>query len=249
MVDKNLSVLIPFYNEEKTLAKTVQRIFDTDPDNRFIYIFIDDGSTDHSRELLDEVLNDKKLRAIRINLDKNLGKAFAVKSALDLVSTTHFAILDADLELDPSDLHKMWNFVENQSADAVFGFRRFLSHSSFTYRYTLGNRFISNWFGIFYNVVHTDIMCGLKIVPLNLVKKEGLRLRRFAIEIELPIVLWKNNVRVYEVEVDYSPRGWQDGKVIGFRDASYILFAIIARRLFFDRKEKIRLTATGDIKR
>ncbi len=247
MLRKTLSVLIPFYNEEKTLQKVVQRICETDPDNRFTYIFIDDGSTDKSQERLNEVLQNKEIKVLQIRLEKNFGKSFAIKSALNLVDTSHFAILDADLELDPGDLHKMWDLVENKSVDAVFGFRRFLSHSSFTYRYTLGNRVISNWFGIFYNVVHTDIMCGLKLLPVHLVRKEGLRLSRFAIEIEIPMILWKYNVRVFEMEVDYSPRGWQDGKVIGFRDASYILIAILFRRLLFDRKKETEIIVKGNV--
>lgn len=234
---KNLTILIPYFNEEKRLESLVARICKADAKNRFSYIFIDDGSTDNSREILRLALKKSKLKFYLLNLDKNAGKSMAIQSSINLVRTSHFAILDADLELDPKDIHRMWTIVENGSANAVFGFRKFLSHSSFTYRYTLGNKFISHWFGIFYNVVHTDVMCGLKLLPTKLIKEEEIRLKRFAIEIEIPMILWRHNVRVYEIEVDYSPRGWHEGKVIGLRDAAYIIFAISLKRIFFDRKK------------
>jgi len=233
---KSLSVLIPFYNEEKNLSALIQRICEIDRDTKFLYIFIDDGSKDKSRDSLNAALKKTQLKFLLYNLEKNQGKSAAIKSSLDLVTTSHFVILDADLELDPGSILPMWKIIEDGIASAVFGFRRFLSHSSFTYRYTLGNKFISNWFGIFFNVVHTDIMCGLKMLPTDIIKKGGLRLKRFAIEIELPMILWKNNIRVHEVEVDYRPRGWEDGKVIGVRDAIYILLSIMIRRIRFGKK-------------
>jgi glycosyltransferase involved in cell wall biosynthesis len=235
--ETNLSVLIPYYNEDRNLAKLVEKISEADKNKQFIYIFIDDGSSDNSREFLISALEDTSLRYFLINHESNLGKSAAVQSALNSVTTSHFAILDADLELEPRDIHRMWNIIESGIADAVFGFRRFLSHSSFTYRYTLGNKFICHWFGIFYNVVHTDIMCGLKLLPTQLIKDEGLRLRNFAIEIEIPMILWRNGIQVYELEVDYSPRGWREGKVIGILDALYILLSISTKRVLIDRRK------------
>ena len=233
---KSLSVLIPYYNEEKNLSALVDRICETDRHNKFLYIFIDDGSTDNSRECLSSALKNTPLTYQLKNLEENQGKSSAIRSSLELVDTSHFVILDADLELDPWAIHLMWKIIEDGTASAVFGFRRFLSHSSFTYRYTLGNKFISNWFGIFFNVVHTDVMCGLKMLPTDLLKKEGLRLKKFAIEIEIPMILWKHNIRVHEIEVDYRPRGWQDGKVIGFSDAINILLLIAIKRISFSKK-------------
>lgn len=236
---RSLSVLIPYYNEERSLAALIERICDTDRHNKFLYIFIDDGSTDNSRECLISALKNTRLKFRLKNLEENQGKSSAIESSLELVETSHFVILDADLELDPGAIHLMWKIIEDGTASAVFGFRRFLSHSSFTYRYTLGNKFISNWFGIFFNVVHTDVMCGLKMLPTDLLKKEGLRLKKFAIEIEIPMILWKHNIRVHEIEVDYRPRGWQDGKVIGFSDAINILLSIAIKRISY-RKKRVR---------
>jgi len=243
-----LTILIPYYNEEKRLESLVAQICKADAENRFYYIFIDDGSTDNSRELLGLLLKGSKLNFGLVNLDTNVGKSMAIQSSMDLVRTSHFAILDADLELDPKDIHRMWNIIESGAASAVFGFRKFLSHSSFTYRYTIGNKFISHWFGIFYNIVCTDIMCGLKLVPTNLIRDEKLKLKRFAIEIEIPMILWRHNIRAYEIEVDYFPRGWQEGKVIGLRDAIYIMYSISLRRMLFDRKKVEDSNFAGDMK-
>jgi len=243
-----LTIIIPYYNEEKRLESLVAQISKADTDNRFYYIFIDDGSTDNSRELLGLALKESKLNFGLVNLDTNVGKSMAIQSSMDLVRTSHFAILDADLELDPKDVHRMWSIIESGAASAVFGFRKFLSHSSFTYRYTIGNKFISHWFGIFYNIVHTDIMCGLKLVPTKLIRDEKLKLKRFAIEIEIPMILWIHDIKVYEIEVDYFPRGWQEGKVIGLRDAIYIMYSISLRRMLFDRKKVEDSNFAGDLK-
>jgi glycosyltransferase involved in cell wall biosynthesis len=232
-----LTILIPFWNESKTIEKLISEIQSAHGNQDFFYIFINDGSTDNSVEILKHCLSGSSIKHEIISLDSNVGKSGAIRKAISRINSSHFAILDADLELNPRDICRMWEIIKNEKAQAVFGYRRFLSQSSFTYRYTIGNLFISNWFGIFYNVVHTDIMCGLKILPTQAVQGASMSLKGFAIEIELPMLLWKKGIRVYEVEVDYVPRGWEQGKVIGIKDAVYILTAIAVRRLFFDRKE------------
>jgi glycosyltransferase involved in cell wall biosynthesis len=234
-----LSIIIPLWNEEKTIPRLINIISESSKLKNFTYIFVNDGSTDNSGIILSTELASVTFEFEIITLEKNSGKASAVSIALPRISTSHFAILDADLELNPEDIFRMWEVVLRTKSQAVFGYREFRSHSSFTYRYTIGNRLISNWFGIHYNVVHTDIMCGLKLLPTNLFQQSHFRLKGFALEIEIPIILWKQNVRIYEIPVEYFPRGWDQGKVIGIKDAIYIILAIPFRRIFLDRKCKV----------
>ena len=126
---------------------------------------------------------------------------------------------------------RLWEAVLEHDLEAAFGFRRFLSQSSFTYRYVKGNQFISQFYGILFNEVATDIMCGLKLIPSEILAQMDFRLKKFAVEIEIPLELLKHKLRPYEIEVYYKPRTREEGKVIGIRDAIYIIYAMILIRI------------------
>lgn len=190
------------------------------------FVFVDDGSSDKSLQILKKEISLTSARFQVLHFSQNAGKSSAVNSALRECSTTHAVILDADLELKSSDVHRMWQLVTDGVADSVFGIRSFLAHNSFTYRYTLGNKLVSHWFSMCFNVVFSDVMCGLKLIPLELFQNENLKLKKFALEIEIPILLWRSGLVPHELFVEYEPRGWEEGKVIGIRDALYILFFI-----------------------
>jgi glycosyltransferase involved in cell wall biosynthesis len=189
---------------------------------------------------LREELADSTLRAEIIEIQKNQGKAFAISRGILKLNSSHFAILDADLEIKPSEVLRMWKEISQNSFDAVFAYRTFHSHSSFTYRYTIGNKFISHWYGLWFNQVVTDIMCGLKMVPSAPFKTNRLKFRRFALEVEIPMVLWAHKIKVKEIEIEYHPRGWDEGKTIGLRDAMYVLLSIaFGKYYYFFRMRKM----------
>jgi glycosyltransferase involved in cell wall biosynthesis len=231
---KTLTALIPFFNEERTLSELVRQISQL-PDGTLEHcVFVNDGSTDRSLELLESALTKTNLSYSIIN-KVNGGKASAIREGSRALPTTHVVILDSDLELATEDIPKLWAIVLESQSEFVFGYRKFLSHSSFTWRYSRGNQFISNLYGLFFNEVITDIMCGYKLVPTTTLQNLPYRYRRFGLEIEIPMQMWHQRQRPYEVEVSYKARNRSDGKSISVKDAvavisSMALFRISHRR-------------------
>jgi glycosyltransferase involved in cell wall biosynthesis len=227
---KTLTALIPLFNEERTIAELVRQISQL-PDGTLKHcVFVNDGSTDSSLELLEEALTKTNLSHSIIN-KVNGGKASAIREASKLLETSHAVILDADLELNTFDLVRMWDVVLQEKSEIVFGYRSFRAQSAFTYRYARGNQFLSHFYGILFNEVITDIMCGYKLLPTRYFKECPFRYSRFAIEVEFPLQLWLQRLRPYEILVDYKPRSREEGKVIGVRDAIQIILDLIYFRI------------------
>ena len=232
---KTLTALIPFFNEERTIAELVRQLDSLPSGVLTECIFIDDGSTDNSVLILTQSLARTSLNA-SIHSKVNGGKASAVKFASQFLTTTHALILDADLELATSDIPKLWAIVLESKSDTVFGYRNFLSQSSFTWRYAMGNRFISGLYGLLFNEMITDIMCGYKLVPSEFLKSIPYKFKNYAIEIEIPIHLWEQSIRPYEVPVEYYPRSRSDGKGITVKDAVRIILTLVSYRLLKARR-------------
>jgi len=225
---KSLTVLVPLYNESRTIEELVYQLKNL-PNQTFVEaIFVDDGSTDNSVELLERACVNAKLPN-RIIKKSNGGKASAILEGTKFLKTTHVVILDSDLELAPNDITKLWEIVLKDSSDFVF--RRFLSHSSFTYRYSRGNQVISNIYGLLFNVIVTDIMCGYKLVPSNFLKQLKFKYKRFGLEIEIPMNMWLSRSRAYEVEVSYQARSRAEGKSISVLDAFRIILSMVLFRI------------------
>jgi len=227
---KTLTALIPFYNEERTISELVHQISQL-PDGTLEHcLFVNDGSTDGSLELLESALTKTNLSYSIIN-KVNGGKASAVRAGSNALLTTHVVILDSDLELATEDIVKLWSIVLENESEFVFGYRKFLSHSSFTWRYSRGNQFISNLYGLFFNEVITDIMCGYKLIPTNTLQNLPYRYRKFGLEIEIPMQMWRQGQRPYEVEVSYKARTRSEGKSISIKDAIAVIFSMALFRI------------------
>lgn len=232
---KTLSVLVPIYNESRTLAELIAQIDQLLGSVIVECIFINDGSTDNSGEILTSELAKVSFKYQVIN-QVNGGKSNAIKHGTKLVTSSHVIILDADLELDTQDVIALWQVVLDGKSDVVFGYRHFLAQSAFTYRYAKGNAVISNLYGLLFNEVVTDIMCGYKLVPTKILKELPYKFKKFAIEIEIPIYLWKQRIRPHEVKVGYSPRSRLDGKMISAKDAVAIIFTLFIHRALKARR-------------
>ena len=225
---KTLTALIPFFNEERTIIELIKQL-DALPEGIVTEcVFVDDGSTDSSSQLLSKALAGVHFKS-QIISKANGGKASAVKEGAKALKTSHVVILDSDLELATSDIERLWKVVQSGQNDYVFGYRAFLAHSSFTYRYSRGNQLISNIYGIFFNEVVTDIMCGYKLVPSITLQSLPYKYRHFGLEIEIPMQMWLNHKRPFEVDVAYRARTRAQGKSISVKDA----FAIIASMAVF----------------
>jgi len=227
---KTLTALIPVFNEERTVTELVRQLDALPKGILSECIFVDDGSTDSSAQLLLQALQGVHFKSQIISKD-NGGKASAIRKASEVISTTHAVILDADLELNTFDIVRLWDVVLEEKSEIVFGFRSFHAQSTFTYRYTRGNQFLSHLYGILFNEVITDIMCGYKLLPTRYFQECPFDYKKFAIEIEIPLYLWLNRIRPYEILVDYKPRSREEGKVIGVKDAIQIIVNLIYFRI------------------
>ena len=227
---KTLTAVIPFFNEERTISELVRQISQLPNGTLEHCVFVNDGSTDRSLELLTSALTKTNLSYSIIN-KVNGGKASAIREASQILETSHAVILDADLELNTFDLVRMWDVVLQDKSEIVFGYRSFRAQSAFTYRYARGNQFLSHFYGILFNEVITDIMCGYKLLPTRYFKECPFKYSRFAIEVEFPLHLWLQRLRPFEILVDYKPRSREEGKVIGVRDAIQIILDLIYFRI------------------
>jgi len=227
---KTLTVLIPIFNEDRTIQELVQQLDGISHGVITECVFVNDGSSDSTLTLLNESLKDIAFKH-RVISQENGGKASAIHCGAKLVTTSHVVILDSDLELQTSDIEIFWKIVTDNKSDFVFGYRKFLAHSSFTYRYSRGNQIISNLYGIFFNEVITDIMCGYKLVPTAVLKELPYKFKKFGLEIEIPMQMWKKRMRPYEVEVSYHARTRAQGKSISVIDAIAIIFSMAFFRM------------------
>ena len=232
---KTLTALIPFYNEERTISELVQQLARLPEGTLAHIIFVNDGSTDRSLEILESALKHTNIPHSMIS-KTNGGKASAINEGSKYLNTTHVVILDSDLELATADITKLWTVVRNNESDFVFGYRKFLSHSSFTWRYSRGNQFISNLYGLFFNEVITDIMCGYKLIPSSSLQNLPHKYKKFGLEIEIPMEMWRRRQRPYEVEVSYKARNRAQGKSISIKDAISVIFSIALFRISNRRK-------------
>ena len=231
----SLTVIIPFFNEAKYLSQLVADLEKLPQELVTEVIFIDDGSSDDSIAVLEASLLNTTLKT-SLHPKANGGKASAIEYGSKFLTTSHVLILDADLELATSDIPRLWEIVLENKSDVVFGYRNFLSHSSFTWRYAKGNHLISNLYGLLFNEVITDIMCGYKLVPSVFLQSIPYQFKKYAIEIEIPIHLWKKRIRPYEVQVEYIPRTRSDGKGITVKDAAKIIVTLISYRFLKARR-------------
>lgn len=227
---KTLTVLVPFFNEERTIQQLVVQLALLPQGTVDQCIFVDDGSTDNSMAVLKKALETHRLPH-QIISKANGGKASAIRAGSADLKTSHVVILDSDLELATSDIARMWAVVQRNESDFVFGYRKFLAHSSFTWRYSRGNQLISNLYGLFFNEVITDIMCGYKLIPSSNLQKLPYRYKKFGLEIEIPMQMWRLRQRPFEVEVSYKARTRAEGKSISVVDALAVIISMAVFRV------------------
>ena len=227
---KTLTALIPFFNEERTVTELVRQLNALPEGILSECIFIDDGSTDSSAQLLSQALQNVHFKSQVIS-QSNGGKASAIREGSKALTTSHVVILDSDLELATADIEKLWSVVTSGESDYVFGYRAFLAHSSFTYRYSRGNQLISNIYGILFNEVITDIMCGYKLVPSQTLQTLPYKYKRFGLEIEIPMHMWLHHQRPHEVDVAYKARTRAQGKSISVKDAFAVITSMATFRI------------------
>jgi len=226
-----VTVIIPCFNEKKTIAKVVDRINNL-KDLNLEVIVIDDYSNDGTRELLKDEIDNNVSKIIFNN--KNYGKGYCIKKGIEASNGDVILIQDADLEYDPSDYPKLLKPIESGVADVVYG-SRFLGGEEKRVLYfwhTLGNKLLTIFSNMFTNLNLTDMEVGYKLFKSDILKDINLVENRFGIEPEVTAKISKKKIRIFEVGISYYGRKYEDGKKITWRDGFSAIRCIIKYNLF-----------------
>ena len=229
---KKLSIIIPVYNEEGTIRPILKKIYELKIDNiDFEVIVINDGSTDNSVKIIKE---NNELYNQFINLEKNSGKGFAIKSGLKLVTGDYVILQDADLEYDPSEYTKLLNPIISNKADVVYG-SRFLGNDERRVLYfwhTVGNKFLTLLSNMLSNLNLTDMEVCYKVFKTDVIRNINLQENKFGFEPEITAKIAKKNIKIYEVGIKYFGRKYSEGKKITWKDGFSAIRCIIKYNLF-----------------
>jgi glycosyltransferase involved in cell wall biosynthesis len=225
-----VSVLVPVYNEEDTVAEIVERIRAA-PYNTEI-ICVDDCSTDGTKAILQRLLADGKISQA-IYQERNRGKGAAVRAAISASHGDIVIVQDADLEYNPEDWPALFEPLIQGRADAVFG-SRFLggTHRVLYYWHAVGNSLLTTLSNMFSNLNLSDMECCYKAVRGELARSLQLQSERFGFEPEITARLARFNARIFEVPVSYSGRTYLEGKKITWRDGFAALIHIVRYNVF-----------------
>lgn len=224
-----LSVVIPVYNENPTIAEVLRRVQEV-PLRKEI-IVVDDFSTDGTRETLQEYpqLPDLKI----IFQPRNMGKGAALRRGFEEVSGDIVVIQDADLEYDPVEYSVLIQPILEKKAEVVYG-SRFLGgpHRVLFFWHYIGNKFLTLLSNMLTDLNLSDMETCYKVFRADLLKKIQLRENRFGFEPEFTAKVAKSRCRIYEVPISYSGRDYSEGKKITWKDGFAALYFILKYRLF-----------------
>ena len=224
---KNVSIIIPVYNEVGTINEIIRRVIEVQvPNWNKQIIVVDDGSTDGTKKKL--VAWEKKVTVIYKK--KNEGKGSAVMIGLKEAKGDYILFQDADLEYDPKDYMILLNPFENTHVDVVYGSRFLGSHLSTMFLYAQGNKFVTLVGNILYNANITDMETGYKVFRKTVLSGITVRSKRFDMEPEITAKVLKKGYQIYEVPISYFGRRFSEGKKLTWRDGIVAFWTLIKYR-------------------
>lgn len=235
-----LSIIIPVFNEEKTIGELLKRVNNVEmPEIEKEIIIVNDRSTDNSHNIIKKEIKKIKNVVYKIH-NTNQGKGAAIKTAITVSTGDYIIIQDADLEYDPRDYIKLLRPIIQKKAKVVYGTRLnrlpnfFKDERTFGFfLHYLGNKTLSLITSILYGQWITDMETCYKIFPKKAVDEMQINARGFEFEPEITAKLLKKGFRIYEVSISTNPRGYDEGKKLRtIPDGLKTLQALLYYRLF-----------------
>lgn len=225
-----LSVIIPCYNEVRTIDRVISAVRGSPyPDKEIIVV--DDCSSDGTRERLKQL--DGELDQVLYH-DVNQGKGGALKTGFKAARGDIVLIQDADLEYDPKDYPKLVQPILEDKADVVFG-SRFMGgepHRVLYFWHRMGNGLLTLASNMFTDLNLTDMETGFKVFRRDIIQSIDIEERRFGFEPEITAKIARKGCRVYEVGISYNGRTYAEGKKIGWKDGFRAFYCIVKYNLF-----------------
>lgn len=224
-----LSIIIPCFNEAKTIRKLINEV-EKSPVKEKEIIIVDDGSSDGTKEIL-ENLESKQIKIIYHTY--NQGKGAALKTGFANATGDICIVQDADLEYDPKEYPEVIGPILEGKADVVFGsrFQGGRPHRVVYFWHRMGNGFLTLLSNIFTDLNLTDMETCYKAFKREIIQSINIKEKRFGFEPEITAKVAKLNCRVYEIGISYYGRTYSEGKKIGWRDGFRAIYCIIKYNL------------------
>jgi glycosyltransferase involved in cell wall biosynthesis len=243
MDNVKLSVLIPVYNEERTIDEILRLVTKVEIDKEVLVV--DDGSTDGTGEILKRWDGRDGVRVILH--PRNMGKGRAVRTAMAEARGEMLVIQDADLEYDPSEYPVLLRPIEGGRADVVYGSRFFGSSERRVqfFWHTVGNRLLTLVSNVFTNLNLTDMATCYKAFHARVVPTLDLESKGFGIDAEFTVKVARGGFRIFEVPISYFGRSMAEGKKIRLKDGFSALGALVKHSLAPRPPKTVRAAASG----
>ncbi|MGE0560399.1 MAG: glycosyltransferase family 2 protein [Flavobacteriales bacterium] len=229
---KKLSILIPAYNEAKTIHLILNKVKDVQLLNHIEkeIIIVNDCSKDNTIEVVEKYIKENNDLNIRLfNQQFNQGKGAAIHKAIELATGDYLIVQDADLEYDPNEYNGLIKPVLDGFADVVYG-SRFMGgnpHRILFFWHSIGNGVLTTLSNMFTNLNLTDMETCYKLMRSDIAKSLNLKEKRFGFEPELTAKLSRvHKIRIYEVGISYYGRTYEEGKKIGWKDGIRAIYCI-----------------------
>jgi glycosyltransferase involved in cell wall biosynthesis len=226
-----LSVLMPVFNEARTIDMAIKRVLDVSYPCEMELVVVDDGSTDDTPRFL---ANGSDPRVVQHRHPVNRGKGAAIRTAARLATGDYLIICDADLEYSPEEIPALLRPVIAGDAEVVYGTRSFGSHTAYSFWYVVGNKAVTMAANALFDAWISDLETCFKLLPLPLYRSLEIRSAGFGMEAEITGKLLKLGWRPYEVNISYQARSRAEGKKLTWRDGVEALW--ILSRIRFSRR-------------